>query len=581
MKHNPKYILAALLLNGVSVFAGDPAAPYENSRIDAKLNVTVKSDTDIVHFVRDNADPNVITKAYEIKNIDPYELRSYIRTIVQTRKVNENNTNVEAVKFADGSALLLISAEDYRFEDNQGVQGFDSIVKELDKPELISNSGRETYVYSPKFRSSADLLEMVKNVGAYSSNETMNNVGGNDIVMEDPELNLIFFKTAPFSKNTITDVIGKYDKLEPSVRAKVTVYELYAENDTKLGLDFQAWKNNDGIDLFNAGGSFSRNHNGTALAANADWNKTAYFQFNPKWNTRYIDFLTVKGKAKVLHTSEITIGNNSEGKIEKFTQYFVAKPALAEAKEYNASGSRFSVNPGDIIGYTRDRKAVSVSAETEVTVSKIGADNNNKYTLRISAASPAKFTVADTAVGKRISIAQLDDAYESELINKNIAGKRGNSVDLSATDKFGFSIKMVPVINTLATKLKVKINNSSLIGYTSDGSPRIQQGAEIDTEFMISNSGTKLLIGGIEKRSIMQVSGGIPILKDLPLLGWLFSTETEATKRSQLLVVAEVIPSHKADNKIDDIKKIESKLSKAGEKNTYGYRQYLIDSDRK
>ena len=200
--------------------------------------------------------------------------------------------------------------------------------------------------------------------------------------------------------------------------------------------------------------------------------------------------------------------------------------------------------------------------------------------LRISAVSPAKFTVADTAVGKRINIAHLEDAYESELINKNAVSKRGNGVDLSATDKFGFSIKMVPVINTQATKLKVKINNSSLIGYTSDGSPRIQQGAEIDTEFMISNSGTKLVIGGIEKRSVMQVSGGIPILKDLPLLGWLFSTETEATKRSQLLVVAEVLPSHKADNKIDDIKKIEDKLSKAGEANTYGYRQYLIDSDR-
>ena len=98
---------------------------------------------------------------------------------------------------------------------------------------------------------------------------------------------------------------------------------------------------------------------------------------------------------------------------------------------------------------------------------------------------------------------------------------------------------------------------------------------------MISNSGTKLVIGGIEKRSVMQVSGGIPILKDLPLLGWLFSTETEATKRSQLLVVAEVVPAARADNKAEAIKEINSKLTKAGEENSYGYRQYLIDTDRK
>ena len=546
MKYNSKYFLAATLLSSIAAFAGEPAAPYANSRIDARLNVAVKDDTKIVHFVRDNADPNVITKAYEIKHTDPYELRSYIRAIVQTRKVNENNTNVEAVKYADGSALLLISAEDYRFEDSPGAQGFDSIVRELDKPKLVSSSGRLTYVYSPKFRSSEDLMEMVKNVGAYRRNEAMNNVGGNDVLMEDPELNLIFFNTAPFSKQNIMDIISKYDKIEPSIRAKVTIYELYAENDTKLGLDFQSWKNNDGIDLFSAGGRFSRNYNGLDLYRGADWNKTTYFQFNPKWNTKYIDFLTSKGKAKVLHTSEITVGNNAEGKIEKFTRCFVAKSTPIAEIEYTIEGNRFCVKAGVIIGITKDNKEISVSGTAPVTVSKIGEGSNCKYILRIASNSVAVFTVDGVNSGKRINAAKLEDEY-SELIAQNAIAKRGNTINLEATDQFGFSIKMTPVINTQATTLKVQINNSSLIGYTSDGSPRIQQGAEIDTEFMIANTGTKLVIGGIEKRSVMQVSGGIPILKDLPGLGWIFSTETEATKRSQLLIVAEVRPSEKAE----------------------------------
>ena len=496
IKIHPSHLLAAALFTGITAFAGDAAAPYDNSRIDARLNVSVKQDTDVVHFVRDNADPNVITKAYELKHVDPYELRSYIREIVQTRKVDECDTNVEAIKYADGSALLLISAEDYRFEDTEGAQGFDSIVKELDRPKLVSGSGRQMYVYSPRFRSSADLMEMVKNVGAYCRNDAMNNVGGNDVVMEDPELNLVFFNTAPFSRQNIMDVLRKYDQAEPVVRAKVTVYELYAENDTKLGLDFQAWKNNDGLDLFRTGGRFSQNHNGSNLVRGEGWSKATYFQFNPKWNTKYIDFLTGRGKAKVLHTSEITLGNHAEGKIEKFTQYFVAKTTPA--------------------------------AETT--------------------GKPDK--------------------------------KQGNTVDLDATDKFGFSIAMTPVINTRATKLRVKIDHSSLIGYTSDGSPRIQQGAGVDTEFQIANTGTKLVIGGLEKRSVMRVSGGVPILKDLPLLGWVFSTETEATKRSQLLVVAEVLPAEKADHQTETVKNIRQDLSMAGDKNSYGYRQYLIDSKR-
>ena len=579
MKDYSIYFLAAALLSGTAALAGEAAAPYANSRIDARLNVAVKENTDVVHFVRDNADPNVITKAYEIKYADPYELRSYIRSIVQSRKVNENNTNVEAVKFADGSALLLISAEDYRFEDSPGAQGFDSIVRELDKPKLVSSSGRLTYVYTPRFRSSKDLMEMVKNVGAYRRNEAMNNLGGNDVIMEDPELNLLFFNTAPFSKQNIMDVLRKYDQAEPSIRAKITVYELYAENDTKLGLDFQAWKNNEGIDLFGAGGRFSQNYNGLALHRLADWNKTTYFHFNPKWNTKYIDFLTSKGKAKILHRSEITVGNNAVGKIEKFTQCFVARSTPIAEKEYTVEGNRFSIEPGAVIGITKDNKEISVSEAAPVTVTKIGEGSNSKYILRIASNSAAVFTVDGVNSGKRINAVKLEDEY-SELIDKNVIAKRGNTIDLEASNRFGFSIRMTPVINTKATTLKVQINNSSLIGYTSDGSPRIQQGAEIDTEFMIANTGTKLVIGGIEKRSIIKVSGGIPFLKDLPLLGWVFSTETEATKRSQLLVVAEVLPADKAENKAAPVKSIEGDLINAGESNTYGYRQYLIDDKR-
>ena len=559
MKKYSKVIFGLALLGGFSAFAGSPAAPYDNTRIDARLNVAVKEGTQVVHFVRDTADPNVITKAYEVKYADPYELRSYLRSIVQTRKVTDNNTNVETVTFSDGSALVLISAEDYRFDDTKGAQGFDSIVKELDKPKLYSSSGRLTYVYSPKYRSSADLLEMIQQVGLYNRNVVLNNIGGTDVSVDDPELNLIFFRTTYFSKKIVMDLFKKYDRPEPVVRAKVTVYELYAENDTKLGIDFQTWKNNEGIDLFSAGGRFSQNHNGIETVRGAGWNKTTYFQFNPKWNTKYIDFLTGRGKAKVLHTSEMTIGNNAEGKVEKFTEYFVARNTPAADKEFNVAGNVFFVTPGNIIGTTGRGQNVSVTAAAEVSVCRTGSGKVNNYTLKIASGNAAGFTVDGVNAGNKIDVARLSDAFD-RLVSANITQKRGNTVELEKSSKFGFSVKMTPVINTQATKLKVQISNSSLIGYTSDGSPRIQKGAEIDTEFVIANSGTKLVIGGIEKRSVMKVSGGIPLLKDIPVLGLLFSTETTASKRSQLLVVAEIVPENKGNNYSAEIKKINAAL---------------------
>ena len=77
-----------------------------------------------------------------------------------------------------------------------------------------------------------------------------------------------------------------------------------------------------------------------------------------------------------------------------------------------------------------------------------------------------------------------------------------------------------------------------LIGYTSDGSPRIQKGADIATDFLVANDGTQLVIGGIEKKDVVRVSGGLPFFKDLPIIGWVFSTETETTRHSELVLIA-------------------------------------------
>ena len=573
----------AAMLAGANVFAGSAAAPFANSSIDARINVSVKENTDVVHFVRDTADPNVITKAYQVKHVDPYELRTYLRKMVQTRKVNGDNTNVDAITFTDGAAFLLISAEDYRFNDMPNAQGFDSIVKELDKPQLVSRPGRNTYVYSPKYRSSLEIRDMLNQVGANTVDLTMGNPGGSDVLVYDPGLNLIFFTTAPFSHRTIMSVLKNYDQPYQQVRAKVTVYELYAENDTKLGMDFQAWKNNEGIDLFTAGGRFARNSNGVDLVNGLKYNDTTYFQFNPKWNTKYIDFLTSKGKAKVVHTSEITLRNNTTGTIAKTTQVFAPKTTPADAVTFDVASAVYSAANNSVIGKDFKGREITVNTTAEnatVYISKAGKDANKRYTLRLDKYGEADFAVNGKAAGKQLEAAFIDPAAEALLAAINAGHDRGNKIDLESSKKFGFVLKMTPSINTKATKLNVQLENSSLIGYTSDGTPRIQNGAAIDTNFMISNEGTKLVIGGIEKRSVMRVSGGIPILKDLPLIGWFFSTETEATKRSQLLVVAEVLPDNKADSYADDLKEINEKLNKAGEKNSFGYRQYLIDSER-
>lgn len=576
--------------------AADPTDDYGKTHVEAKLNVTVKEDTEVVHFIKDNADPDVVTKTYVLKHADPYEIRSYLREIVQTRRIDESNTGIQAIKYNDGTGIIMVSAEDYRFEDSENGQGIDSIIELLDKPGVISATGGSVYVYQPKYRSAEELREMLEAAGANVADDETENIGGTDLIRCDDGLNLLVFDTTQFSRKNIDTVLKEYDRPYPEVRAKITVYELYAENDAKLGIDFQAWKNNDGIDLFSTGGRFMKNFasDGSALVRGGGWSDTQYLNFNPKWNTKYIDFLTSKGKAKVVHTSELAIRSGATAEIERTSQVFLAQQEEIETPEYIEEYIHLDdVVPGvdfELTAFNKHNKPIEISASGAVTLdivhlSSPTATVAERYSMRLKGGS---FVVNGVSYGRKIGakFCEVTDASgdEIEFTSNNVPAYKGNIVTTDGSDEFGFRLSLTPSVSEKATMLSVNVSNSSLIGYTSDGSPRIQQGAEVASDFMISNDGTKLVIGGIEKRDVVSVSGGVPILKDLPILGWVFSTESESTKRSQLLVVAEVIPVRPEEavpeTESQAAEKIDSDLEDAGEWNTWGYHQFLLDSDR-
>ena len=96
---------------------------------------------------------------------------------------------------------------------------------------------------------------------------------------------------------------------------------------------------------------------------------------------------------------------------------------------------------------------------------------------------------------------------------------------------------------------------------------------------MMNNSGETFVIGGLSKRSLVTSDGGIPWLKKLPILGYLFSTESQATKSSRLILVLECAVVDTLNAKLDDataaaIQKADGKLSGAGVSIPYANTQW-------
>ena len=496
---------------------------YGNTRVEVHLQVPVKDEAKVVHFVRDNNDPRVVTKAYLLKHVDAYEIRDYLRQMVQSKRVGNtslqqifpmnttalpyaattssaelttpataqpgynpplqlgSNTAVECLKYADGTGLLIISAEEYRFKNHENGMGFDSLVEFLDKPTMGENLGTQTFFYIPKFVPARNLMPMIENVGMNVTDVT-EIWQGQDLVAYDPDLNWLVFDVTNYSQPNIEKMLAEYDVPIPEVRLKITVYELYHENDDKIGLDFQAWKNNQVADFFSVGGRYRDNWAATYGGAMGQTGSelTIFYNFNPKWNSRYLDFLTSKGHAKVTYTGELCIRNNTPALLDRKTQIFyvdTSKPA-GDATAFPDMG----VGPYELLSKLIGREI---------------ADN-------------------DLPVGK------------------------GNRQEVEKFTGFGFTMKVENAsVNLAETRFTISLTNSSLIGFESNGTPRISSNSVVSQDVSLPYGRDSFVIGGLRKQEEVKSESGIPILKSIPWIGYLFSTKSTSIKHSELVVLGE------------------------------------------
>ena len=504
-----------------------PTASYMDSQVQAQLRVDLDRDTDAVHFIRDNNDPRVITKTYLLKHAHPYAVRSLLRDAITTKRVDASYTGVETILFEDGTALLFVSAEEYRFKDHENGMGIDSLVARLDQPGMLNSSGQPKFVYFPANVPAATLMPMIEKVGMNVKDDEAELIGGKDKVKLDPDLNCLFFNTANYSRKNIEEMLRKYDVPLPEIKIKLNVYELYSENDDKLGVDFQAWKNNEGTDFFSVGGRFRDNWAATyggTMARPQGSERTSFYNFNPKWNTRYLDFLTSKGKAKIAYSGEVTVRQNTTSTLSRTTQIFYTDTTV----------------PSD---------------DTQETI-------DNWFTRPLDNALQA---LGKESPGNDIRI-----------------GKDNQQNVTRAPQSFGFTMTVkAGSIAPEAAILQISLDNSSLIGYQSSGAPRIQKGNTIRNSVMISTKRNEFVIGGLEKREVVRGSTGVPYLKDIPGLGYLFQVESESTRKSQLVVAAQceyVYPESISPEEYDKlIRSIRTSTADAGGRNHYFFNQYLLD----
>lgn len=277
----------------------DPPTPAQApSGTGSNVNINIKKEDEKVHIINTNNDGDVVSKTYILKHADPYEIRAVLRQAVKARRINNKMTGVECIKYNDGTGAVIISAEAYRFKKQaNGAQSIDELVQILDQPDVKSNDSDETTLYAPKNRSARDISRNLHNVGLDHPRDRTELQRGKSRTIVDPELNVILINSPNYDKKNIHNMTQVYDQPIPEISLSYNVYELYLEKDEKIGNDYQAWKNGAGKQFF------------TAAARASSKGTTSFVRFAPKWDTRYLDFLVAKSRAKVINSGSAILQN--------------------------------------------------------------------------------------------------------------------------------------------------------------------------------------------------------------------------------------------------------------------------------
>lgn len=589
---------------GLSAASVDVPTPAPMAtQVQPQLNVQIGRETEQITFVNTNNDPYVYTKVYKLKHADPYEIRPYVMAAIRSRRVDTSVTKVEAVKYQDGTGMLLVSAEEYRFFPVENGMSLDQIIEMLDRPNLASEAGRRFFLYYPKYFDSVTLAGLIRKVGMQHAGDNAELQGGIDTVVPDTKLNTLMFYASPNSEPQILKMLKEYDTPTSQALVNYTIYEIESENDGNLGVDFQAWKNGPGADLFAAG---SRYLNGWNLRTGNISNlvksaHVSYINFNPKWNSRYLDFLVSKGKAKVVTSGSLNIGNGTAASIESVTRMpvIVAGEETAGgetqiAKSYIAT----AVNPADTLsGLGVDQEKfqtvewVPGNAAAQFTATRTIVNGKAYDTLRISS---GHFTAGRRNLGDTCAVFNAEPTLNDTAIAWTEAGgypiEKDKTRVTNSDTEYGFSLMLQPYIYNKATCLALEMSNTNLIGFRSNGMPRTSR-SELKTEVQLANDGNVFYIGGLDKSAVVRSVSKVPFLGDIPFLGFLFSAENETLKKTQLAAVLTVIPTSPTaalpENYKQEAGKIGEKVKNFGvrtkyyEGNDYGFDQLGLDPEKK
>jgi general secretion pathway protein D len=247
-----------------------------------------------------------------------------------------------------------------------------------------------------------------------------------------------------------------------------------------------------------------------------------------------IDMLDVR-RAQVF--VEALIAEVKADKAAEFGVQWQGATDLGNSTDITAGGTNFGGTGTNIIGVGASIKAGTPSLGTGLNLGIVRGGN-------LGALARSMQTNADTNILSTPNLMMLDNEEAKIIIGQNVPFITGSQNGTTANPNpfqtierkdVGLTLKIKPQVSEGGTVKMVIYQEVSSVQDLNNPAGVITDKRSLDTTVLVDD-GQILVLGGLIQDQVSKGEFKVPLLGDIPLLGWLFRYETRKSAKVNLMI---------------------------------------------
>ena len=442
-----------------------------------------------IRLRQDDAHVRFVSKVYELEHVSAAEILPFVNSAALRYNRGSSVRRVTSAGDPPRNALLVSTGEEFMPYVDAIVAALDRPGKSKDSRQTISGTGVSRVAYTPRYRAASQFSEII--------DSTIGSAAGKAYV--NRETNTIFWRDQSDAARRTLDWVEKLDRPLPQVNIRLNYYELRDSDLRDWGLDYLAWKNGPGVNLFNvgynAGQMFVNELLETAqYAATASWGFGGFFTA-PQFDMSFIRCLEQSGNATIAASASLTMVNTPIRDQEDYRR-------LLRHQIENRDKAPFVYRVSMYPEYQNIAK--NVLGRTFIGKSFYEDDDGVKHSdppvLDVRLINPivcldkGEMPEKDPAKAKGAVLFSYALYFKNVVERGNTGSELSNSAEFTGAATLGFGVEKVLAI--------------------------------------------------YDKEHDVEQTVGFPILCRIPVLKYIFSTVTSIKERTYIIVTAEALPVH-------------------------------------